>query len=205
MNVVMTRLRSRRRHQLRREDRRGHAGRDQSRPQGDRSLSGSRGMTELLEVTDLAVSYGVGAGGRWRLAGDRAGRAARHPGRQRCGQDDDHQDAVRSAASACRRDPLRWRDRSPAPEAAPDSPAGHGLGARGPAAVEHADGHGQPAAGRLRPSTTRPSSSGASSEMFERFPRLRERQDQIAGSLSGGRAANGCDRARARSRRRSCC
>ncbi len=81
--------------------------------------------------------------------------------------------------------PLR-RHRHHAPPRARDRQARHRAVPRGPPPVPAHDRAREPRARRLPAATTRPGSRTTSSASYALFPRLKERETQKAGTLSGG-------------------
>ena len=61
-----------------------------------------------------------------------------------------------------------------------------GAGAGGAAAVSQADGHGKPDAGRFPESGPQRHRSQSGAGLSRRFPRCKERRNQLAGTMSGG-------------------
>ncbi len=97
---------------------------------------------------------------------------------------------------ACCLPPAHWPCEWRAHRAAGVGPGGarRGAGARTARAVQRHVRRGQPAARRLLPSGARASATSVRSmeEVFEIFQRLRERQKQLASTLSGGERADAC-------------
>ena len=139
----------------------------------------------LLEINERPCPLPQGGGAQGHRHGG-AGRRHRHHHRRerrrqehdvarhfRAGADQQGRDRVRGQAHrrACR--PRRsWRSASPM--------------CRKAAASFQSDGRGEPAHRRLPALATRPAIEKDLDEVFEHFPRLKERRKQWARSLSGG-------------------
>jgi ABC-type branched-subunit amino acid transport system ATPase component len=142
-------------------------------------------MTALLHVTDLHAGYGraeVLSGLNLRLDQGQRGHRDRPQRRRQV----DH--AERADGRAARTRPHRLRrpgHRRRHARRARD--AGPGAGAREARAVRHHAGGRQPDPGRLpRDEAARAALARQIEQVYELFPRLKERRTQLAGTLSGG-------------------
>ena len=163
-----------------------------------RAWSGSRTHAEVRTSSPATAVEGAPESPCTRERGDRD-----HHRRQR--RREEH-----AAADGRGADPARWARFSSAVSrsgAAPGADRRPRLLARagGPAGLRAADGAGEPPPGRL-PAV--PRKRGVRWDDLERvyrlFPRLQERERQLAGTLSGGRAADARDRAGAHGPPRGC-
>ena len=141
-------------------------------------------MAPLLELEDVRTAYGSIEALKG-ISLDRRGGRGRHADRlQRRRQVDDAALDLRPHAAAHGLDPLPRRGDLDAARAG-DRPPGHLAVAGGPALLPAHDRAREPRARRVpAPRRERPASD--LERVFDLFPRLREREKQKAGTMSGG-------------------
>ena len=140
----------------------------------------------MLRLEQMSRRLWQARGAARRYARGRGRSHHGHPRCQRCRQDDAPQYYRRPGASAPRR---ADRVRGPLDQrrpAAPDRGGRHRPGARGPEVVRRHDGDRQPAAWAPTPGMRAPTRPANSRSSWRLFPRLAERRNQLARTMSGG-------------------